>query len=76
MYIRRPLAAEINKFSKSKILEFSKTYYLSRICTFDLVKVWIFPNSTVCTSLLEFLMSCFYSQCCDFIRITCEPPNS
>ena len=28
------------------------------------------PNSTVCTSLLEFLMSCFYSQC---LRISSEP---
>ena len=28
------------------------------------------PNSTVCTSLLEFLMSCFYSQC---LRVLSEP---
>ena len=28
------------------------------------------PNSTVCTSLLEFLMSCFYSQC---LRVLQEP---
>ena len=27
------------------------------------------PNSTVCTSLLEFLMSCFYSQCLRVVQI-------
>jgi len=41
-------------YSQDKFLtRFISTYYLSRICTFDLVKVWIFPNSTVCISLLE-----------------------
>ncbi len=45
-----------------------QTYYLSRICTFDLVKVWIFPNSTVCTSLLEFDELLLFTMFCVFNR--------